>query len=96
MPVSATTGELYMHTPIGRKVLYQYDGSEWKPVSALGNITIYVDSVAGTDNIEYGFGSGSDAFRSINFALSVLPESIDNLVVIFSRGDFTWSRYEKW
>lgn len=36
LPPSARTGDLFLHAPVGRKVLHEYDGSSWNPVIAYG------------------------------------------------------------
>jgi hypothetical protein len=77
-PVSPTYGQMFLHTPTGRKILYQYDGSMWVAIEALSNVVVYVDNgsvtgTVGTDNLNHGFGTGINAFATLNYAWDMLP-----------------------
>lgn len=69
LDTSPITGQLFLHTPTGRKILYQYEGANWKPLAALGAATVYVDNTDGTDDLEHGIGVDSDAFKTIQYAI---------------------------
>jgi hypothetical protein len=73
-PVSPSTGDLFLHVVASMKILYQYDGSAWKPICAYGDINFYVDKTDGTDDFTTnGFAVNSDAFASIQYALDCIP-----------------------
>ena len=66
-------GQWFLHTPTGRKVLMQYDGSNWVPIFNFGTMTIYVDKTDGTDNQNIGTGVDAAAFKTIQFAINQIP-----------------------
>ncbi len=74
MPTSPVTGQWFLHTPTGRKILYQYDGSAWQPIHSLGTVVIYVDKTDGTDDLNHGTGTDSNAFATVQYALNMLPK----------------------
>lgn len=79
-----TTGQWFLHTPTGRKILYQYDSdaSEWKPIISYGSITLYVDATDGTDDMDGGTAVDSDAFATIQFAIDTIPGLVGGDVII--------------
>lgn len=50
-----------------------YDGSAWRAMMGFGTTTLYVDGSSGTDGLNYGFGTGTNAFRTIQYALNNAP-----------------------
>ena len=60
-----------------RKILFLWDGSDWVPIAweqTTGQkIYFYIDYTNGTDSIEKGDGQGTDAIKTIEYALSLCP-----------------------
>lgn len=73
LPAAAKTGQLFLHTPTGRKNLMEYDGSAWCPIAGLTTITVYVDGASGSDTQNKGTATGSDAYATIQYAIDQLP-----------------------
>jgi len=71
LPDNPSTGQFFIQNVTGRKLRFQYDGASWIPDKAFGNITVYVDSVNGTDDMSHGTATGTDAFETITYALEV-------------------------
>ena len=82
LPVATIAGQLFYHTPTGRKYLMQWDGSAWKPVRADGATTVYVDGTNGTDAQDNGHATGTSAYRTIQYALDQLPPVLAGNVTI--------------
>jgi len=78
-PGSPVSGQMYYRTD--RKVVYRYEDSVWNPERSYGAMTLYVDPT-GTDDSSHGFASGTDAFLTINYALSQVPAIYGGDVVI--------------
>ena len=87
VPTSPVTGQLFLHTPTGRKVLLQYDGSAWQPIQSYGTMTVYVDKTDGTDDLNHGTGVDANAFKTIVYALAALPPTVDGQVNIYINGE---------
>jgi len=83
MPSTPKDGTFHLHTKTGRKFLYQYDGSAWRPIISYGTTTLYVDGASGTDGMEYGYASGSGAFATLQYAIDSLPGLLGGNVVIY-------------
>jgi hypothetical protein len=81
-PVSPVDGQLFTHSVTGRKILYEYDGANWQSIRSYGGMTVYVDST-GTDDLEHGTAAGTDAFATINYAISVVPPRYGGAVLIY-------------
>jgi hypothetical protein len=82
LPATPTKGQWFLHTPTGRNILYMYDGSDWIPIISLGTMTVYVDGTNGTDDLDKGTGTGTDAFASIQYAVDTIPGLVGGNVVI--------------
>lgn len=93
IPASPTNGQLFLHTPTGRSILYEYDGtsSTWMPLAAYGTTIIYCDFASGTDTINNGGSSGSGAFKTWAFSLAQLPKQLNVDVSINVNGTDTGS-----
>ena len=76
-PSNPKTGEHFLHTPTGRTIEYEYDGSAWKPLQSYGTMALYVDSVDGTDDLNHGTGIDANAFKTLQYAWDMLPNNID-------------------
>lgn len=81
LPATAVIGQWFLHTPTGRKILFQYNGTSWTPICSLGAMTIYV-STTGTDDQEHGTGTGTDAFATIAYAYTQIPGTLNGNVAI--------------
>lgn len=81
LPASPVAGELFMHTPTGRVILCQYDGSAWRPLYSYGAMTLYV-STTGTDDASHGTAGGSSAFFTVTYAVSWIPGQVGGDVTI--------------
>lgn len=83
LPVSPTnTFPFFVHTPTGRTVLMQYDGTAWTPIFAHGPMTMYVDKTDGTDGQNYGGAVDGGAFASWTFAFAQIPPNFSGHVNI--------------
>ena len=83
LPSSPVAGQWFLHTPTGRKVLMMYNGSSWTPIISLGNMTLYVDGASGTDNQNKGYGTGANAFATIQYAINQIPGQYSGNVAIY-------------
>jgi hypothetical protein len=81
-PNNPDTGQLFLHVVTGRKILYQYDGTNWKPIRSYGAMTLYVDATDGTDDLNHGTGVDADAFDTLQYAIDLLPPVLDGTVTI--------------
>jgi len=86
LPVTPYKGQLFLHTPTGRNILFQYIGGVWYPQESFGAITIYVHST-GTDDLEHGTATGTSAFKTITYAYSILPYLTGDKVTINLSGE---------
>jgi hypothetical protein len=77
-----TTGQWFLHAPTGRQILYQYNGTSWVPIISLGSITTYVDKTDGTDAIDKGFGTDTNAYKTIQYAINQIPSLYSGNVTI--------------
>lgn len=90
VPVSPTAGDLFYHTPTGRKVMLQYDGSNWIPLWSIGTMTVYVDGGSGTDTIDNGGATGASAFATLQYAVDQIPATYSGDVYIYlASGNYT-------
>lgn len=69
-PATPATGQWFYNTNF--KALFMYDGA-WTPLINLATTSIYVDKTNGTDSPDNGFGTGTDAFATIAYALTFVP-----------------------
>jgi hypothetical protein len=83
VPASPTTGQWFLHTPIGRKVLMIYDGSNWIPIISIGSMTMYVDGTDGSDSIDKGGAVDSGAFKTVQYAVNQIPGLVGGDVTIY-------------
>lgn len=89
-PIAPFTGQHFLHVLTGRKIEYVYDGSTWQPVRAYGATYIYVDKTDGTDDLLHGYGVDAAAFKTINYAYSMLPTQLDETAdIIISAESYT-------
>src|SRR3990172_4336 len=86
LPTSPVTGQWFLHTPTGRKILMMYDGSAWQPVWNMGSATMYVNGTSGTDSQDKGFGTGTDAFNTIQFAVNQIAGLVGGNILIYISG----------
>lgn len=89
-PSSPSTGQLFLHAPTGRKILYQYDGSTWQPLISYGTMSLYVDTASGTDDTSHGTGAGSSAFATLQYAVDTIPGLFSgNVTVSVASGTYS-------
>jgi len=89
-PTSPITGQLFLHSVTGRNILYEYNGSTWIPLYSIGAMTLYVDGTSGTDDLNHGTGTGSNAFKTIQYAIDVIPPIYTGDVIInIGAGNYT-------
>ncbi len=90
LPSSPALGQWFLHTPAGRQILFQYNGHAWVPIFSFIQMTIYVDGALGTDDQNKGFGSGADAFRTVQFAINQIPPmNSGNITVDLAAGAYS-------
>lgn len=82
IPASPTAGQWFLHTPTGRTILYQYDGSTWGSIISVGSLTVYVDSTDGTDDLDHGTAVDADAFATIQYAIDCIPGAVGGNVIV--------------
>lgn len=88
LPATPTTGQWFLHTPTGRSVLMQYVGGAWQPILNFGTTTVYVDPT-GTDAADYGHGTGTSAYKTINYAYAqVAPLYAGNVTINVAAGTY--------
>lgn len=87
LPSSPVTGTWFLHTPTGRSILCQYNGSSWSPIISFGTMTVYVDSTDGTDSSEKGTAADSSAFKTIQYAVDMIPGLVSGNVTININGE---------
>lgn len=75
-------GQWFLHTPTGRQILMQYNGTTWTPYASLSTIDMFVDKTNGTDSQDNGGSSGAGAFKTIQFAINNCPSIINGFVTI--------------
>ena len=85
-----TVGLYFRYEKNNRTILLQYDeNGNWNPIRSFGEMTIYV-SPLGTDDLEFGDGLGINAYQSITYAVSQIPQSIyGDCNVIIEGGNYT-------
>jgi hypothetical protein len=67
-------GQWFLHTPTGRDILMQYNGTSWTPIISLGAITMYVDVTGATHGNDQNYGySNAVTFDTIQFAVNQIP-----------------------
>lgn len=90
VPASPTTGDLFFHTPTGRSVMLQYDGSNWQPLWSIGAMTVYVDGGSGSDSVDNGGASGASAFATVQYAVNQIPATYGgNVIINIASGTYT-------
>lgn len=83
-------GQLFRHTPTGRKVLMMYDGSAWVPLWNYAAATMYVDTASGSDNQDKGYGTGANAFATPQFAANQIGGTYSgNIIAYVATGSYT-------
>lgn len=87
VPVAPGTGDLFLHTPAGRIILMEYNGSNWNSIISYGAMTVYVDKTDGTDDVDKGTGVDGDAFATVQYAVDQIPGMVSGNVVINVNGE---------
>lgn len=87
VPAAPTRGQWFLHTPAGRNVLMQYDGSNWIAIISMGAMTVYVDKTDGTDDLAHGTGVDGDAFATLQYAVNCIPGLYSGNVIIYANDE---------
>lgn len=87
VPAAPANYSLFVHTPTGRTVLLLYDGTNWVPLNTFGTLTVYVDNTDGTDGINYGGAIDAGAFKTTQYALDQIPDTLGGNVDIYLNGE---------
>lgn len=82
LPSVPVAGQWFYHTPTGRSILMQYNGSEWISIISLGTMTIYVDKTDGTDDMVHGGAVNAGAFKTVQYAVNRIPGLVGGNVII--------------
>lgn len=82
-----TAGRWFLHTPTGRTVLLQHDGTNWIPIISLGTMAVYVDATDGTDSMDKGTAVDSDAFATVQYAIDAIPPLFSGDVTVNINGE---------
>lgn len=82
LPTSPVIGQWFLHTPTGRSILFQYNGTAWSPIISYGTMTMYVDNTDGTDDQAHGTGVDANAFKTIKYAVDTIPGLVGGNVTI--------------
>ena len=82
LPTSPVVGQWFLHTPTGRKVLMQYEGSSWIPILNVGTTTVYVDYTDGTDAQDNGGAVNAGAYKTIQFAIDQIAGLFSGAITI--------------
>ena len=83
LPSAPTTGQWFLHTPTGRSILMQYTGTAWQPIMSFGAMAVYVDKTEGTDDAEHGTAADASAFKTIQYAVDMIPPLFSGNISIY-------------
>jgi hypothetical protein len=87
-PTTPKAGDQFLHTPTGRKILYQWDGSDWRSIRSVGTMTIYVDSTDGTNDLLHGTAADASAFKTLAYvSYTVIPTILGGDVTVYVNGE---------
>lgn len=75
-------GQLFRHTPTGRKVLMMYADGAWVPQWNYAAATMYVDPT-GSDSQNKGYGTGTNAFLTVQFAKNQIAGAVSGNVITY-------------
>jgi hypothetical protein len=87
-PASPKTGDSFLHSVTGRKILYQYNGSSWDAIKSFGVIYLYVDGADGTDDLNHGTAADSAAFATVQYAWNSIPKVNDGVYMYIAAGTY--------
>lgn len=80
-PEVAYAGKTHYRTD--RDIAYTRNSSgAWVPVGSFSGMSIFVDPGNGTDDADHGFGAGSGAFASIQYAVDSIPGFLSGDVLV--------------
>jgi hypothetical protein len=83
VPSAPVVGQWFIHTPAGRSILMQYNGTSWSSIMSFGTMTLYVDKTDGTDDISYGTGVDTNAFKTVQYAIDLIPPVFSGNVIVY-------------
>ena len=81
LPANPFEGQVVIHIPTGRAVKMVYYGAQWNPEMSYGSMDIYVHST-GTDDLDEGTATGTDAFKTWQFAWDIIPKDYGGNVTL--------------
>lgn len=81
-PPALLDGRWFLHTPVGRSILYQYCDTHWCPIISFGSMTVYVDNTDGTDDPDLGTAVDASAFKTVQYAVDQIPGLVGGDVAI--------------
>ena len=87
LPSSPAVGQWFLHTPTGRSVLMQYANSQWNSIVSFGAMTIYVDKTNGTDSADKGYGTTTNAFKTLTYMWARLPAMFNGNITVYVSSD---------
>ncbi|MBZ0220683.1 MAG: hypothetical protein K8I01_09665 [Candidatus Methylomirabilis sp.] len=80
-PEVAYTGKTHYRTD--RDIAYVRNSSgSWVPVQSFSGMEIFIDPETGIDDADHGFGPGSNAFASIQYAVDSIPGLLSGDVLV--------------
>ena len=82
LPASPAEAAPFVLSATGRRLLEVYSGAAWRSLFSFGTTTFYVNGTLGTDSPEKGTGTGTNAFRTIQYAVDQIPGSNAGSVTI--------------
>lgn len=77
-------GTDFFHSPVGRKILHNFDGTEWHSIASTEDFFVFVDFSDGTDNANFGGAVDTGAFKTKQFATDRIPGTVGGNVIIKS------------
>lgn len=87
LPNANTMVGYFIHSPTGRSILYFSNGTTWTPIISIGSMTVYVDKTDGTDDANHGTAVDADAFKTVQYAVNMIPGSFGGNVNIYVNGE---------
>jgi hypothetical protein len=92
LPSSPAEGQWFLLKATNKTILYEYIKGIWYATRSFGTMTLYVDPVLGTDSSEKGFGTGADAYKTMQYAYNQIPPIVDSIVTInLADGTYTFT-----
>lgn len=81
-PTSPFAGEQFRLQLSNRDITYSYNGVAWQSTKVNADTAFYVDGTNGIDSPEKGFGTGTNAFKTIQYAIDQIPGTVGGNIII--------------